>query len=127
MQHFCRFHVGTLLARVENWMYFKIPTKGRMMSETVKDTCDSNGYLTPCAHSSYSDSDCVITVFGMYTFEHIQQTLCPDASTWTCSLLNEVCAYRRDWDSGSSYCNLMNAAKSGKDYSNKMSLCELEV
>ena len=109
-------------------MYFEIPTTGKMMSETVKDTCDSNGYLTPCAHSSYSDSDCVITVENMYAIQHIQQTLCPDASAWTCSYLNEVCMYMGGgWDGGSSYCNLESSAKSGKGYSNMKSLCAFKI
>ena len=106
-------------------MYFKIPTKGTMWSKTVKDTCNSFGLVTPCAHPSNSDSDCVITVENMYAIQHIQQTLCPDASAWTCSYLNEVCMYMGN--SGSSYCNLMNTVTSGKDYSNKYSLCALEV
>ena len=105
-----------------------MPTKGEMLSETVKDTCDRIGFVTPCAYQSYSDSDCVLMDGSMWIFEHIQQTLCPDASTWTCSPLNEVCMYMGGgWDGGSSYCNLESSAKSGKGYSNMKSLCAFEV
>ena len=99
-----------------------------MMSETVKDTCDSFGYVTPCGDSSHSDSDCVITVENMYALQHIQQTLCPDSSTWTCSPLNEVCMYMGGgWNGGSSLCNSDNSTRAGREYSNKHSLCALEV
>ena len=106
-------------------MYFKIPTKGIMLSKTVKDNCNSFGLVTPCGHSSYSDSDCVITVGGMYIFEHIQQTLCPDASTWTCSPLNKVCAYAGGQDA--SYCNVKSSSEWGNGKSNRNSLCALEL
>ena len=129
-QHVLRFYVGTVIGRVQNWVYLKSPTKGKMMAETVKDTCESNGYVTPCYHSSpsYADSACVKTTGESDIFSYIQQTFCPLASMWTCSLLNEVCVYMKpSWRSGTSYCNVNNRDAYGKDISNKMSLCALEV
>ena len=100
-----------------------------MMSETVKDTCNSNGYVTPCYDLSGAYSFCDITVRSTDIFTHIQKALCPDTSNqWKCSHLNEACVVMGPgWNSGSSYCNLNNAGREGKDYSNKYSLCALEV
>ena len=100
------------------------------MAETVKDTCENNGYVTPCYETSptYADSACVKTQGETNIFAYIQQAFCPLASTWTCSLLNEVCVYMKpSWHYGSSYCNVNNNAAHGKDISNKKSLCALEV
>ena len=127
-QHFLRFHAGvTLVGRVANWVYFKIPTKGKMMSETVENTCNSVGMVTPCYSPSHADSNCVQTQTSDLFF-HIQQALCPDASRWTCPPLNEVCMYmRKGWSYGSAVCNLMNTGYAGNGYSNKNSLCAFEV
>ena len=98
------------------------------MAETVKDTCENNGYVTPCYETSpsYADSACVKTQGETNIFAYIQQAFCPLASTWTCSLLNEVCVYMKP----SVYnvnCNVNNKAVYGRDFSNKKSLCALEV
>ena len=102
-----------------------MPTKGEMLSETVKDTCDSIGFVTPCAYHSYSDSDCVLMDDSMWIFKHIQQTLCPDESAWTCSPLNKVCAYAGGQDA--SYCNVKSSSEWGNGKSNRNSLCAHEV
>ena len=99
-----------------------------MMSDTVRETCNSIGYATPCYSEHYGNINCVNIVGNINIFTHIQKALCPDASQWTCSYLNEACVYMgRGWRSGSAYCNLNNDDVSGKDYSNKRSLCALEV
>ena len=102
-----------------------MPTKGEMLSETVKDTCNYVDFVTPCGHPSYSDSDCVLMVDNMWIFQHIQQTLCPDASLWTCSPLNEVCAYMGGQDG--SLCNVKSSTEWGDGHSNRKSLCAFEV
>ena len=110
-------------------MYLKSPTKGKMISETIKNTCNSIGHVTPCYHPSFADSNCVNTQTSDI-FDHIQTALCPDApSQWQCSHLNEVCVYvsQSAWGSDSTYCNLENTGVDGKDYSNKKSLCAFEV
>ena len=111
-------------------MYFKVPTKGKMRSETVKDTCNGIGFVTPCYYADiYYGCNNVMNDGSKDIFTHIQQALCPGASNkWKCSHLNEACVYMGGgWNSGSAYCNLNNGGREGKDYSNKNSLCALEV
>ena len=128
-------HLGRLLTILENWAFMKIPTKGKMTTQNVRDTCNKLGYEATCYCNngcSQDDGKCSKTVKATYTLYEVSAAICSENKNprywWECKPMYGICQYMYDWSSGYAQCsNEADGTTNGQSLSNKWSSCAFKL
>ena len=129
--------LGTLLTSLQGWALLKIPTKGKMTSQNIKDTCEGLGYSPTCHRNddhTYNDDKCVKPLKGdqVYQLRAISAAVCPENENptywWKCKPMDGMCEYMVNYGSGSTHCqNEAGSMTSSGNMENKWSSCAFKL
>ena len=113
----------------------KIPTKGKMTAQNVRDTCIELGYEATCYCNngcSQDDGKCSKTVKGVYTLYEVSKAICSENKNprywWECKPMYGICEYMKsDWTSGNAHCSNEKGSTTSSGPSDKWSSCALKL
>ena len=126
------------MTSLQGWALLKIPTKGKMTSQNIKETCEGLGYSPMCYRNddhTYTDDKCVKPLKGdpIHQLRQVSAAVCPENKNptywWLCKPMYGICEYMANYASGSSQCSNEAGGTSGdgKNMENKWSSCAFKL